>query len=62
MVLKPRPLVAITLGDAAGIGPEVIAKAVSEKSVYSTCRPLVIGELATFQKALDLVKSPLKII
>ncbi len=56
-----RPLIAITLGDAAGIGPEVIAKAVSEDSVYSICCPLIIGEGAAMQKALDLVKSPLKI-
>jgi 4-phospho-D-threonate 3-dehydrogenase / 4-phospho-D-erythronate 3-dehydrogenase len=61
MTTSQGPLIAITLGDAAGIGPEVVAKAVSEKSIYSICRPLVVGELVTLQKALDLVQSPLKI-
>ncbi len=39
-----RPLVAITLGDPAGIGPEVIVKALNHTAVYEQCRPLVLGD------------------
>jgi 4-phospho-D-threonate 3-dehydrogenase / 4-phospho-D-erythronate 3-dehydrogenase len=59
--LNYRPLIAITLGDVAGIGPEVVAKAVSEGSICAICRPLVIGEGGALQNALNLVKSPLTI-
>ena len=50
-----RPIIAITMGDAAGIGPEVVVKALLSEEIYSICRPLVIGEKASMQKALDLV-------
>jgi 4-hydroxythreonine-4-phosphate dehydrogenase len=52
-----KPLIAITMGDAAGIGPEVIAKALMSEDVYRICRPLVIGEQSAMQKAITLVKS-----
>lgn len=42
--MTPRPLLGITMGDVCGIGPEVIVKALSHKSVYAFCRPLVIGD------------------
>jgi 4-phospho-D-threonate 3-dehydrogenase / 4-phospho-D-erythronate 3-dehydrogenase len=39
-----KPIVGITMGDATGIGPEIIFKALREKSIYLNCRPLVIGD------------------
>ncbi len=42
--MTPRPLLGITMGDVCGIGPEVIAKALSHQDVYAFCRPLVIGD------------------
>ncbi|HBU70025.1 MAG TPA: 4-hydroxythreonine-4-phosphate dehydrogenase PdxA [Elusimicrobia bacterium] len=39
----PLPIVAITAGDPAGIGPEVTIKALKEPSVYKLCRPVVVG-------------------
>ncbi len=54
MVEINRPVIAITLGDAAGIGPEVVAKALAAEEVHDICRPLVIGERSVLQKALDL--------
>ncbi len=38
------PIVGITLGDVAGIGPEVVLKALRHADVYDVCRPLVIGD------------------
>ncbi|HJU04135.1 MAG TPA: 4-hydroxythreonine-4-phosphate dehydrogenase PdxA [Nitrospiraceae bacterium] len=38
-----RPILGITMGDPAGIGPEVIAKALAQRSVRALCRPIVIG-------------------
>jgi 4-hydroxythreonine-4-phosphate dehydrogenase len=38
------PIIGITIGDAAGIGPEVVSKALLHEEVYRVCRPLVIGD------------------
>jgi 4-hydroxythreonine-4-phosphate dehydrogenase len=39
-----RPVVAITMGDAAGVGPEIIMKTLAHADVFDHCRPLVIGD------------------
>jgi 4-hydroxythreonine-4-phosphate dehydrogenase len=57
MKTDKRPIVAITMGDASGIGPEVIAKALSSRAIYTLCRPLVIGESRIMKKALVLAAS-----
>ena len=41
---KERPILAITMGDAAGIGPEIAVRALSRDETYETCRPLLIGD------------------
>ncbi len=47
-----RPIVAITLGDPAGTGPEIITKALAPPGLYALCRPLVVGDAATLTRAL----------
>lgn len=39
-----RPIIGITMGDATGIGPEIIVKALGNELQYQSCRPLVIGD------------------
>lgn len=56
-----KPVIAITMGDAAGVGPEIILKALQNKHVYTLCRPVVIGDSAILKRALRFVQSPLKI-
>ena len=48
------PRIAITMGDAAGVGPEVIVKSLAHAALYDTCRPLVIGDAARLQKAVEI--------
>ena len=50
-----RPKVGLTMGDAAGIGPEIIIKALTHKSVYSMCQPIVIGSPAILQAACQFI-------
>jgi 4-hydroxythreonine-4-phosphate dehydrogenase len=45
------PLIAITLGDAAGVGPEIIMKSLAHEALYATCRPLVIGDASRLREA-----------
>ncbi|MDD5287694.1 MAG: 4-hydroxythreonine-4-phosphate dehydrogenase PdxA [Dehalococcoidales bacterium] len=59
MTGKERPVIAITIGDPAGIGPEVVAKALANKRLYEMCRPLVIGESAAVRAAIELISKPL---
>ena len=52
------PTIGITMGDAAGIGPEIIAKTLADPTWYERCRPLVIGDATIMQRAMNLVHSP----
>jgi len=51
-----KPMIAITLGDPAGIGPEVVVKSLSNPKVYEVCRPLVIGDKNVITQALRICK------
>jgi len=61
MPAEEKPIIAITMGDAAGIGPEIIVKALASEQIYSICRPIVVGEGITMQEAIKLVNRPLKL-
>ena len=56
-----KPVLGITMGDAAGIGPEVIVKALADKRIYELAHPIVIGDKKIMQRALDIVKSDLQL-
>jgi len=49
------PLLAITLGDPAGIGPEVVLKTLRHADVYARCRPLVLGDRRILERAAPWV-------
>lgn len=54
-----RPVLGVTMGDPAGVGPEIIARAAAEPRVVGVSRPVVIGAAAVMAEALRLVGSPL---
>ena len=55
----PLPLVAVTMGDPAGVGPEVALKALAEPEVYELCRPVLVGSRAVMERdALELALEP----
>jgi 4-hydroxythreonine-4-phosphate dehydrogenase len=56
-----KPILAITMGDAAGVGPEIIIKALNRPEIQEICRPLVIGDLVVMQKAVENLKLPIKV-
>jgi 4-phospho-D-threonate 3-dehydrogenase / 4-phospho-D-erythronate 3-dehydrogenase len=53
-----KPIIAITMGDPAGIGPEVTARALAHPQIWELCRPLVVGDAAILNKAAALVGAP----
>ncbi len=56
-----RPVVGITMGDAAGIGPEVTVKALNDPAIYEICRPVVIGDAKILDRAIQLVAIDLEV-
>lgn len=56
-----RPVIAITMGDAAGVGPEIIMKSLAHADLYERCRPLVIGDAARLEAAGKIVGSTLTV-
>lgn len=46
-----KPILAITMGDPAGIGPEIIVKALADSRLYDTCLPLVVADPMVMEHA-----------
>ena len=55
------PVIAITMGDPSGIGPEIIVKTLSQKRTFHFCRPLVLGDGNIMARAIELLNATLKI-
>jgi 4-hydroxythreonine-4-phosphate dehydrogenase len=50
-----RPIIAITMGDPAGVGPEIIMKSLAHAELFDRCRPLVIGDIGRLRQAGKIV-------
>ena len=51
-----KPILGISMGDPFGNGPEITVKALSDKSVYDRCRPLVVGDVASMEYAAKVAE------
>lgn len=56
-----KPLIAIPMGDPAGIGPEIVAKALTKKEVFDVARCVVIGDRKIMENAILFTKTDLKV-
>jgi len=59
--MNDRPLLALTMGDPAGVGSEIIVKTLSKKEYYGKARPLVIGDARRMEQSLKFVPEKLEI-
>lgn len=50
-----KPILGITMGDAAGIGPEIIVKALASKEIYDIARPVVFGDRKIMERTIGIV-------
>ena len=57
-----RPVIGISMGDPAGIGPEIIVKALNTPKIHEVCQPIVIGDTTILKRALKFLSIPLNII
>jgi 4-hydroxythreonine-4-phosphate dehydrogenase len=56
------PLLALTMGDPAGVGPEVIVGAWGDERIRQAARPFAIGHPAILQRAAELLERPVQVI
>jgi 4-hydroxythreonine-4-phosphate dehydrogenase len=56
-----KPKIGISMGDPAGIGPEIIIKTLALKEVYDQCNPIIVGDAAILEKEAAFLNIPLKI-
>jgi len=56
---KKKPVIGITMGDPAGIGPEIVARVLQSSEVRDQCVPVVIGDPMVMDKSIDLVRANL---
>ena len=61
MAVDQRPILGITMGDAAGIGPEVLAKSLAVKEISDISRSFIIGSSYAMAEAVKLTKKRIKI-
>lgn len=59
--MRAKPVLAITMGDPASIGPEIAVKALLKKEIHDICQPLLIGDAAVFQQIITKLKLPAKV-
>jgi 4-phospho-D-threonate 3-dehydrogenase / 4-phospho-D-erythronate 3-dehydrogenase len=55
-----KPVIAITMGDAAGVGPEIVVKALDNPEIIKTCCPVVIGDIGIIDKTEKIIGIPLE--
>lgn len=60
MVLN-KPILAITMGDPASIGPEIAAKSAADKRLSELCKPIIIGDVSTIEAAIKFSKVKVKV-
>ncbi|GIP29006.1 4-hydroxythreonine-4-phosphate dehydrogenase [Paenibacillus sp. J23TS9] len=56
-----KPIIGITMGDGAGVGPEIILKSLQSREIYELCNPVVIGDSKILSRAQSFVNSDLQI-
>ena len=57
-----KPLIAITMGDPTGIGPEIIVRALSDPNIVDICRPLVLGDRGAMERAIAVTGESVELI
>lgn len=56
--MSHKPIIGITMGDPASIGPEIAIKALLQKNIYEICRPILIGDAGVFVHIVALLNLP----
>jgi len=55
-MLNNKPVIGITMGDPASIGPEIAVKALNNNDVYDQCNPFIVGDAGVIRKTMNDLK------
>ena len=55
------PLVAVTMGDPAGVGPEIVARTFADEGFRDSNQALVVGDPGVLERAVELLDLPLRV-
>ncbi|MFH1623722.1 MAG: 4-hydroxythreonine-4-phosphate dehydrogenase PdxA [Pseudomonadota bacterium] len=55
------PVIGITMGDPAGVGPEIIVKALSDSRIFQICRPVVLGDRGIIARTAQILGSQVQV-
>jgi 4-hydroxythreonine-4-phosphate dehydrogenase len=55
MPTPTTPIIAVTMGDGAGVGPEVVVGALMDAKVAAVCRPIVVGDAGRLRQAAEIL-------
>ncbi|ASK62404.1 4-hydroxythreonine-4-phosphate dehydrogenase PdxA [Virgibacillus phasianinus] len=55
--MSKKPIIGITMGDASGVGPEIIVKSLQSEHVYEQSHPIVIGDAKMLGRAAELLEA-----
>ncbi len=61
MLPTERPLLALTMGDPVGVGPEILVLTLKDPAIYQACRPVIIGDLPALERAVRHLAPDLRI-
>ena len=56
-----KPLIAGTLGDPAGIGPEIVVKTIADKDLFAEANCIVLGDAKIVKQAIEVTGVDLKV-
>lgn len=59
--MSNKPIVGMTMGDASGVGPEIIVKSLLNKHLYEQSHPIVIGDVKMLKRAAELLDTEITI-
>ncbi len=56
-----KPLIAVPIGDPAGVGPEIVAKSIASKEVFAAADCIIIGDKSVMENAIKIVGTNLNV-
>ena len=56
-----KPVIAIPIGDPAGVGPEIVAKSIASDEVFQIAVCVIVGDRKILEKAIEITGENLKI-
>ncbi len=62
MTTRKKPVLAVTMGDPGGIGPEVVVRVVSSRTIRNICQPIIIGDPGVLARCLSSVGRRLRLL